>query len=53
MALIGFIRHGITGWNVQGKALGLSDQPLNEEGSRHNALSSELINSLTAAFITG
>lgn len=32
--MIGFIRHGVTDWNIQGKALGLSDQPLNAEGRR-------------------
>ncbi|WP_438490945.1 histidine phosphatase family protein [Paenibacillus sp. IHBB 3054] len=44
MALIGFIRHGITDWNVQGKALGLSDQPLNEEGRQQaEALAGRLL----------
>ncbi|UNK16989.1 histidine phosphatase family protein [Paenibacillus sp. N3/727] len=34
MAIIGMIRHGITEWNIQEKAQGLSDIPLNEEGRK-------------------
>jgi len=29
---IGLIRHGVTDWNHLGKAQGISDVPLNEEG---------------------
>ncbi|MBS4200956.1 histidine phosphatase family protein [Bacillus sp. FJAT-49732] len=32
MTTIGFIRHGITEWNVLGKAQGISDIPLNNTG---------------------
>ncbi|MCA1065702.1 histidine phosphatase family protein [Rossellomorea sp. AcN35-11] len=32
MTTIGFIRHGITDWNALGKAQGISDIPLNEDG---------------------
>ncbi|MCM3710690.1 histidine phosphatase family protein [Sporosarcina luteola] len=32
MTKIGLIRHGITEWNVLGKAQGISNIPLNEEG---------------------
>lgn len=29
---VGLIRHGVTEWNKRGKAQGISDIPLNEEG---------------------
>ncbi|MBW8351593.1 histidine phosphatase family protein [Bacillus sp. IITD106] len=32
MTTVGFIRHGITEWNVLGKAQGISDIPLNHTG---------------------
>ena len=32
MTTIGFVRHGITDWNIQGIAQGSSDVPLNETG---------------------
>lgn len=32
MTKIGLIRHGITEWNILGKAQGISNVPLNEEG---------------------
>ncbi|TMU85059.1 histidine phosphatase family protein [Bacillus sp. BHET2] len=38
MPTIGFIRHGITEWNVLGKAQGVSDIPLNEEGRKQAGL---------------
>ncbi|GIP39057.1 hypothetical protein J31TS4_23370 [Paenibacillus sp. J31TS4] len=31
---VGLIRHGVTGWNHLGKAQGISDIPLNEEGTK-------------------
>ncbi|MGM1048090.1 MAG: histidine phosphatase family protein [Bacillota bacterium] len=34
MAIIGMIRHGITEWDIQEKAQGLSNVPLNEEGRK-------------------
>lgn len=32
MTIIGFVRHGITDWNVEGRIQGQSNIPLNEEG---------------------
>lgn len=32
MTTVGLIRHGITEWNLLGKAQGISDIPLNETG---------------------
>ncbi|WP_164670821.1 histidine phosphatase family protein [Virgibacillus doumboii] len=32
MTKIGFVRHGVTHWNKEGRAQGSSDIPLNEEG---------------------
>ncbi|MCM3638745.1 histidine phosphatase family protein [Sporosarcina luteola] len=32
MTKIGLVRHGITEWNILGKAQGISNVPLNEEG---------------------
>ncbi|WNQ12464.1 histidine phosphatase family protein [Paenibacillus aurantius] len=32
MTTIGFVRHGVTDWNVQGRAQGQHDVPLNELG---------------------
>lgn len=32
MTIIGFIRHGVTAWNKEGRAQGSSDIPLDEEG---------------------
>ncbi len=32
MTTIGFVRHGVTAWNKEGRAQGSSDIPLDEEG---------------------
>lgn len=32
MTVIGFVRHGVTAWNKEGRAQGSSDVPLDEEG---------------------
>lgn len=32
MTIIGFVRHGVTAWNKEGRAQGSSDIPLDEEG---------------------
>ncbi|BCB02545.1 histidine phosphatase family protein [Bacillus sp. KH172YL63] len=41
MTTIGFIRHGITEWNILGRAQGTSDIPLNKEGRRQASLMGE------------
>ena len=33
MTKIGFVRHGTTQWNIEGKAQGWRDIPLNQEGN--------------------
>lgn len=38
MTTIGFVRHGITDWNIQGIAQGSSDVPLNEMGRQQAEL---------------
>lgn len=32
LTIIGFVRHGVTAWNKEGRAQGWSDVPLDEEG---------------------
>lgn len=32
MTILGFVRHGVTAWNKEGRAQGSSDVPLDEEG---------------------
>lgn len=32
MTIIGFVRHGVTAWNKEGRAQGSSDVPLDDEG---------------------
>ncbi|PIC79000.1 histidine phosphatase family protein [Sporosarcina sp. P18a] len=32
MTIIGFVRHGVTAWNIEGRAQGSSNIPLDEEG---------------------
>ncbi|KAA0966922.1 histidine phosphatase family protein [Sporosarcina sp. ANT_H38] len=32
MTIIGFVRHGVTAWNKEGRAQGSTDVPLDEEG---------------------
>ena len=32
MTTIGFIRHGVTAWNKEGRAQGTTDVPLDDEG---------------------
>ena len=32
MTTIGFVRHGVTAWNKEGRAQGSSDIPLDDEG---------------------
>ena len=32
MTIIGFVRHGVTDWNKEGRAQGQNDVPLNAEG---------------------
>lgn len=34
MTVIGFVRHGVTDWNLEGRAQGSHDVPLNAEGIR-------------------
>jgi len=41
LATIGFVRHGLTDWNAQGRAQGLSDIPLNAEGRQQAKLLAE------------
>ena len=37
MTTVGFVRHGITEWNVEGRAQGQTDIPLNEDGRKQAA----------------
>ena len=32
MTTLGFVRHGVTAWNKEGRSQGNSDIPLDEEG---------------------
>ncbi|HLR61042.1 MAG TPA: histidine phosphatase family protein [Lentibacillus sp.] len=41
MTTIGFVRHGVTQWNKEGRAQGNSDIPLDEEGLRQAQLLAE------------
>ncbi|QKY71073.1 histidine phosphatase family protein [Lentibacillus sp. CBA3610] len=41
MTTIGFVRHGITRWNKEGRAQGSSDIPLDEEGLKQAGMLAE------------
>lgn len=44
MTTIGLVRHGITDWNVLGRAQGISDIPLNNLGKQQaSALANRLV----------
>ncbi|EFM10074.1 Phosphoglycerate mutase [Paenibacillus curdlanolyticus YK9] len=47
MTTIGLIRHGITDWNVLGKAQGITDIPLNEEGRKQASAIADRLSSET------